>query len=165
MELFELQKQNKHEAISSWVQVLKFSSLDSFTGEASLGEFWALLCSCVRWVQLCSSLNILWHCLSLGFWRRKWQPIPVLLPGKFHGRRSLIGYSPWGHKESDTTEWLHFLWDWNENGPFPFLWPLRSFPNLLPYWVQHFHSIIFQDLKQLNWNFVTSTSFVRSDAF
>ena len=41
-------------------------------------------------------------------WRRKWQPTPVLLPEKFHGRRSLVGYSPWGHKESDTTEWLHF---------------------------------------------------------
>ena len=40
-----------------------------------------------------------------------------------------------------------FLWDWNENWPFPVLWPLLSFPNLLAYWVQHFHSIIFQDLK------------------
>ena len=40
-------------------------------------------------------------------WRRKWQPTPVLLPGKSHGRRSLVGYSPWGRKESDTTEWLH----------------------------------------------------------
>ena len=49
---------------------------------------------------------------SLGgeiLWRRKWQPTPVLfLPGKFHGQRSLVGYSPRGHKESDTTEWLHF---------------------------------------------------------
>ena len=35
------------------------------------------------------------------------------------------------------------LWDWNENVPFPVLWPLLSFPNLLAYWVQHFHSIIF----------------------
>ena len=34
-------------------------------------------------------------------------------------------------------------WDWNENCPFPVLWPLLSFPNLLEYWVQHFHSIIF----------------------
>ena len=40
-----------------------------------------------------------------------------------------------------------FLWDWNENWPSPALWPLLSFPNLLAYWVQHFHSIIFQDLK------------------
>ena len=38
-----------------------------------------------------------------------------------------------------------FLWDWNENSPFPVPWPLLSFPNLLPYWIQHFHSIIFQD--------------------
>ena len=39
---------------------------------------------------------------------RKWQPIPVLLPGEYHGGRSLVGYSPWGRKESDTTERLHF---------------------------------------------------------
>ena len=42
---------------------------------------------------------------------------------------------------------IAFLWDWNENWPFPVLWPLLSFPNLLAYWVQHLHSIIFQDLK------------------
>ena len=54
---------------------------------------------------------------------------------------------------------IAFLWDWNENWPFPVLWPLLlllshvsrvrllSFPNLLAYWVQHFHSIIFQGLK------------------
>ena len=39
-------------------------------------------------------------------WRRKWQPTPVFLPGK-HGQRSLAGYSPWGHKELDTTEHAH----------------------------------------------------------
>ena len=37
-----------------------------------------------------------------------------------------------------------FLWDWNENGPFPVLWPLLSFPNVLAYWVQHFHSSSFR---------------------
>ena len=37
-------------------------------------------------------------------WRRAWQPIPVFLPGESHGQRSLAGYSPWGCKESDTTE-------------------------------------------------------------
>ena len=41
-------------------------------------------------------------------WRRQWQPTPVLLPGKPHGRRSLVGCSLWGRKESDTTERLHF---------------------------------------------------------
>ena len=38
---------------------------------------------------------------------------------------------------------IAFLWDWNENWPFPVLWPLLSFTNLLEYWGQHFHSIIF----------------------
>ena len=42
---------------------------------------------------------------------------------------------------------IAFLWDWNENWPFPVLWPLQSLPNLLAYWVQHFDSIIFQELK------------------
>ena len=37
-------------------------------------------------------------------WSRKWHPTPVLLPGESHGQRSLVGYSPWGCKESDTTE-------------------------------------------------------------
>ena len=44
---------------------------------------------------------------SLGWedsWRRKWQHTPVFLLGKFHGQRSLAGCSPWGSKESDTTE-------------------------------------------------------------
>ena len=37
-------------------------------------------------------------------WRRQWHPTPVLLPGKSHGRRNLVGCSPWGRTESDTTE-------------------------------------------------------------
>ena len=42
------------------------------------------------------------------FWRRQWHPTPVLLPEKSHGRRSLVGGSPWSRTESDTTERLHF---------------------------------------------------------
>ena len=41
-------------------------------------------------------------------WRRQWHPTPVLLPGKSHGWRSLVGCSPWGRLESDMTERLHF---------------------------------------------------------
>ena len=41
-------------------------------------------------------------------WKRAWQPTLVLLLGESRGLRSLVGYSPWGHKESDMTEWLHF---------------------------------------------------------
>ena len=40
-------------------------------------------------------------------WRRKWQPTPVFLPGESHGQRSLVGYSPWGCEELDTTKWLN----------------------------------------------------------
>ena len=43
---------------------------------------------------------------------------------------------------------ISFLWDWNENWPFPILWPLLSFQNFLAYWVQHFHIIIFQEPSQ-----------------
>ena len=54
------------------------------------------------------------QCMGLGLdpwvgktpWRRKWQHTPLFLPGEFHGQRSLASYSPWGHKESDTTEQL-----------------------------------------------------------
>ena len=64
-------------------------------------------------VQLVKSLPAMWETWvwSLSWenpWRRKWQPTPLFLPGKSHGWRSLAGYSPWGSKESDTTERLHF---------------------------------------------------------
>ena len=56
--------------------------------------------------------------------------------------------------------WHYFLWDRNENWPFPVLWPLLSFPNLLAYCVQHFHSIILSEIKQIRKNCITSTNFV-----
>ena len=64
-------------------------------------------------------------------WRRQWQPTPALLPGKSHGQRSLVGYSPWGHKESDMTEWLHFthfiLYHWRRKWqPTPVFLPGES---------------------------------------
>ena len=66
----------------------------------------------MRWFTIC------WQCRRPGFnpcvgkipWRRKRQPTPVFLPGEFHGQRSLAGYRPWGHKESDTTEQLTLWW-------------------------------------------------------
>ena len=48
-------------------------------------------------------------------WRRKWQPTPVFLPGEFHEQRRLVGYSPRGHKESDTTESLTYQNHLNNN--------------------------------------------------
>ena len=72
----------------------------------------------LRWQSACL------QCKRPGFdpwvgknpWRKKWQPTPVVLPGKSHGRRNLIGYSPWGHKESDTTERLRLAYwrGWTE---------------------------------------------------
>ena len=47
-------------------------------------------------------------------WIRKWQHTPVFLPGKSHGQRSLVGYRPWGGKESDTTERLNSLYAFNQ---------------------------------------------------
>ena len=63
-------------------------------------------------------LSIWLQCRRPGFnpwigkilWSRKWQPIPVLLPGKTHGQRSVVGYSPCGRKELDMTERCDFQW-------------------------------------------------------
>ena len=68
------------------------------------------------WNMLCFSwwLRIWLQCRRPGFdiwvgkipWRREWLPTPVFLPGEVHGQRSLVGYSPWDCRESDTTERL-----------------------------------------------------------
>ena len=65
-------------------------------------------------IYWCLYFNLWWlhsfKCQRILFWCnvKQWHPTPVLLPGKSHGQRSLVGCSPWGHKELDTTEWLHF---------------------------------------------------------
>ena len=61
--------------------------------------------SCLFYSMFFSVLFLLW--ISKGSFS-SWHPTPVLLPGKSHGQRSLVGCSPWGHWESDTTERLHF---------------------------------------------------------
>ena len=63
------------------------------------------LISVTPWEELL--LNYFCSC-SLDLRRRQWHPTPALLPGKSHGWRSLVGCSPWGREESDTTEQLHF---------------------------------------------------------
>ena len=56
-----------------------------------------------------SSLSIIYCFEKAGpVQRRRWHPIPVFLPGKSHGRKSLVGYSPWDREELDTTERPHF---------------------------------------------------------
>ena len=65
------------------------------------GAWWAAVHGVAQ-----SQTQLKW--LSSSRWRRQWQPTPVLLPDKSHGRRSLVGCSPWGCKESGMTERLHF---------------------------------------------------------
>ena len=56
-------------------------------------------------------LKAIWIC-----WNRAWQPTPVFLPGKSHWQRNLAGYSSWGCKESDRTEWLTWIWIYGSGG-------------------------------------------------
>ena len=79
---------------------------------------WSFLClstylfTCLGFPDVSVGKKILLHCRRHRFdswvrkipWRRAWQPTPVFLPGESYGQRSLVGYSPWGRKESDTTE-------------------------------------------------------------
>ena len=92
------------------------SPLSSFSPFISLSfeKLWLNIHS-IRASLVAQRLKRLPQCGRPGFdpwvrkipWRRKWQPTPVLLPGESHGCRSLVGYSPRGRKESDTTERLH----------------------------------------------------------
>ena len=100
-----------------WVLYLRVifpqvSSLESSFLNRSFGLHFIFFSSpwWLRWWRVCL------QCGRPGFdpwvgkipWRREWQPTSVFLSGKFHGRRSLAGYSPQGRKESDTTERLSF---------------------------------------------------------
>ena len=71
--------------------------------------------------------GLAWRILGMFFWHMKWVRV------SFHSNCTVI----W------TFFGIAFLWYWNEKWPFPILWPLLCFPNLLAYWVQHFNSIIF----------------------
>ena len=68
---------------------------------------WWVLAQVTQWESACNARDTI-SIPELGRspWRRKWQLTLVFLPGESHGQRSLAGYSPWGHKELDTTEWL-----------------------------------------------------------
>ena len=95
----------------SW-SLLKLISIESVMSLASpvlAGRFFGFprwlsgkesTCQCRR-----SRRHRFKSCVRKRPWRRKWQPIPVFLPGKAHGQRSLMGYSPWDCKKLDTTEY------------------------------------------------------------
>ena len=82
---------------------------------------WGSLVGCRPWghtesdmterLTLFSLFMLIYRCAQIYPWRRQWHPTPVLLPGKSHGWRSLVGCSPWGRWESDTTDFtftFHF---------------------------------------------------------
>ena len=77
-------------------------------------------------------------------WSRKWQPIPVFLPGESHGQRSLAGYSPWGYKESDTTKYACMTITYSVKvgriWPVGHRWPTHDLQLLLQYYVTEFSS-------------------------
>ena len=71
---------------------------------------WMDVCTYAGVARWLSGKESACQCRRLGLipgsgipWKRTWQPTPVFLPGKSHGQRSLLGYSPWGCKESDMT--------------------------------------------------------------
>ena len=77
--------------------------------QRSLRKLWAsLLAQTVR-IHLQDRWTRFNSWIGKIFWRREWLPTPVYLHRESHGQRSLIGYSPWGCKELDTTEWLTLL--------------------------------------------------------
>ena len=88
-----------------WTQVLCVGrSLSHWTTREVPVESFSMA---LLWPPLLPSFSV-FKDLCDYIWRRQWQPTPVLLPRESHGWRSLVGCSPWGHKESETTEWLHF---------------------------------------------------------
>ena len=126
---------------------------DGFTLMWPLHSFPFILCLSFIRLSPCHSLKaftkikyyLIWACcvcvshsLVSNSW--KWQPTPVFLPGKSHGWRILVGYSPWGHKESNMTEWLHFtsLRDPKDWGP-----PGSSVHGILQAWILEWVAISF----------------------
>ena len=82
-------------------------------------------------------LNPAWISGSSWFtycWRLPWRILSITLQ---------VVWDEWNCAVVQTFFDIVFLWDWNENGHFPVQWPVLSCPNLLTYWVQHFHCIFF----------------------
>ena len=79
----------------------KLLLLDSISHQLGYKTTFRLITTQAKWPPFLSSLLVVAR-------RRLWHPTPVLLPGKSYGQRSLVGCSPWGREEADTTERLHF---------------------------------------------------------
>ena len=106
MRLAEVQKFGNTERLTCWENKHLHISL-----EGSVLSSIKNINTPTLWSNQCPSRKVShwWICTCVyKVRRRQWHPTPVLLPGKSHGQRSLVGCTPWGRKESDTTKRLHF---------------------------------------------------------
>ena len=83
-------------------------SIISFLPRLGYCTLWAKIAGCLLHFLFFWIYAKVWDCCVLTYFSRRRQWHPVLLPGKSHGQRSLVGCSPWGHEELDMTELLHF---------------------------------------------------------
>ena len=99
------------------IPLLSMYSKESKVGSQSdicMPLFTAALFTIPKCLLMGEWINIMWY--KNIYWRRQWHPTPVLLPGKSHGWRSLVGCRPWGCEESDTTEPLDFHFSFSRLG-------------------------------------------------
>ena len=102
-------KQPRYPSTDDWIKKLWYIYTMEYYSTIKRNSFESVL---MRWMNLKPTRQSevsqkekdKYHILTHICQRRQWHPTPVLLPGKSHGQRSLVGCSPWGHKESDTTE-------------------------------------------------------------
>ena len=95
--------------LCNWVHNIKGCNLQYFSG-GSDGKSICLQCGRPRFDPGVGKIP----------WRRKWQPTLVFLPGNSYGQQNLVGYRPWGRKELDTTERLHFHFSFLQQMFLPF---------------------------------------------
>ena len=112
--------------------------------KAEIDVFWnSLAFLMIKWMLP------IWSLVPLPFLKPVWTPESSLftycwsLAWKILSITSLVCWDECNCVVVSAFFNIAFLWDWNENWPFPVLWPLLRFPNLLAYWVYHFHSTIF----------------------
>ena len=117
----------------------------------------------VLWIRsFPASCEALYPCKEVQ-WRRKWQPTPVFLPGESHGQRSLVGYSPWGRKGSDTTEATEHTRTFKGQrraGETGFCWGKGSVvihPSVLTPWIKSTH-LFLSNVSLAGWDFFRSKS-------
>ena len=74
----------------------------------SSAYLWLLIFLLAILIPACGSSSLAFRMMYSAYQRKQWHPTPVLLPGKSHGWRNLVGRGPWGREESNTTERIHF---------------------------------------------------------